>query len=194
MAFSSGGDRYSHTVVRQLYRDLVVRLEKKEIKLSPARSIEEIVMRDRNVFRGGEATAVAKQRHESRREYYKKMVEECRAKRKETKKSQTKKRKRRKCRKYKQKSKLQRSHDEDGRVNLVGRRVTMDGSVWYLDPEKIYTGFITKREWYRGRKKERIDGYAVKWCDGQKENWPYESLLPCLVPLNDLTSNVREYA
>ena len=199
MAFSGGGNRYSHTVVRQLYKDLVVRLEKKEIKLSPARSIEEIIMRDRTVFRSGESTSVAKQRDESRREYYKKKVEECREKRKKA-KSKTKRKvqgrkrgKRRKRGKYKKKTNSH-DEDEDGRLNLVGRRVTMDGSVWHEDPEKIYTGLITKREWYRGRKRERVDGYEVKWCDGNKENWPYESLLPCLVPLNDVTSNVRESA
>ena len=33
-----------------------------------------------------------------------------------------------------------------------------------------------------------IDGYAVRWCDGAKENWPYESLVPCLVkkPVKEL--------
>ena len=59
----------------------------------------------------------------------------------------------------------------------------MDGSVWHEDPSIIYTGIITKREKYRGRNRELVDGYEVRWCDGNRENWPYESLLPCLVPV-----------
>ena len=45
----------------------------------------------------------------------------------------------------------------------------------------------SKRKTYRGRGKGKarklVDGYVVKWSDGKWENWPYESLVPCLVPL-----------
>ena len=71
----------------------------------------------------------------------------------------------------------------------------MNGSVWYEDPNIVYTGIIIRREKYRGRNKEMVDGYLVKWCDGNRENWPYESLLPCLIPENsdnDVVVNMRE--
>ena len=60
----------------------------------------------------------------------------------------------------------------------------MSGDVWCMDPNLIFTGSITKRERYRGRGKGRkmVDGYLVPWSDGNRENWPYESLLPCLIP------------
>ena len=86
---------------------------------------------------------------------------------------------------------------KDDRVDIVRRKVQMDGSVWYEDPRIVYTGIITKREKYRGRNKEVVDGYVVKWCDGKRENWPYESLLPCLVPEtsdNDVVMNMRKAA
>ena len=65
----------------------------------------------------------------------------------------------------------------------------MDGSVWHEDPNIIYTGIITRREKYRGKNRETVDGYEVRWCDGNRENWPYESLLPCLVPVVSVNVN-----
>ena len=74
---------------------------------------------------------------------------------------------------------------KDERINLVGRKVQMGGEVWFMNPKLIFTGAITKREMYRGRGRGRkmVDGYEVRWCDGERENWPYESLLPHLIPV-----------
>lgn len=62
----------------------------------------------------------------------------------------------------------------------------MTGDVWNEDPNLVYTGKITKREKYRGRNKETVDGYVVRWCDGKRENWPYECLVPALVPIPNI--------
>jgi len=59
---------------------------------------------------------------------------------------------------------------DDDRQNIVKRKVQMDGSVWHEDPNIIYTGIIIRREKYRGRKRELVDGYLVRWCDGNREN------------------------
>ena len=71
---------------------------------------------------------------------------------------------------------------QDGRIDIVKRRVSMTGDVWHEDPKLVVVGLITKRIWYRGRKGERVDGYEVRWSDNVRENWPYECLLPCLIP------------
>ena len=59
----------------------------------------------------------------------------------------------------------------------------MTGDIWHMDPSLVFTGKIYKREWYRDTSGKRVDGYAVRWCDGGRENWPYSSLVPALVPI-----------
>ena len=74
----------------------------------------------------------------------------------------------------------------DDRVELVGRRVCMMGSVWSgQDPEAKFYGLVRKRVRYKGRKGEMVNGYEVLWEDGEKERWPYEYLHVALVPLED---------
>lgn len=74
----------------------------------------------------------------------------------------------------------------ENRVELVGRRVTMMGSVWPgEDPDEKFYGVVTKRLRYKGRKGEMVDGYEVLWDDGEKERWPYDYLVVALVPKVD---------
>ena len=191
MSFTVGGKRHSHALVRQMYETLVKRIEEGKLCILPARSIEDIVIQARAVFRGDELTEDAAQRLQDRREYYVDMVQDCRKKRLEmtvaaAESSVTTKKKKRKRGRSKQKKKDNRQK-EDGRIQLVGRKVTMRGDVWFMNPNLVFIGKITKRETYRGRGKGKarkmVDGYLVKWSDGKWENWPYESLVPCLVPL-----------
>ena len=69
----------------------------------------------------------------------------------------------------------------DNRIDIVGRRVKMAGSVWNMDPKLVFKGLVKKKKRYKGRTREWVDGYEVKWRDGPRENCPYEFLLPCLV-------------
>ena len=58
----------------------------------------------------------------------------------------------------------------------------MMGSVWPgQDPHQKFYGVIIKRMRYKGRKGEVVDGYEVRWDDGEKERWPYQYLLAALV-------------
>ena len=74
MSFSINGNKHSHDKIRQLYVHVVDRIERGVIKLSPARTIEQVVMRDRNVFRGGVSTAEANRSIADRTQYYKELV------------------------------------------------------------------------------------------------------------------------
>ena len=186
MSFSVGGSRHSHSLVRQMYEQLVKRIEDGTLQVRPARSIEDIVMKNREVFRGDVLTETAVQSIRDRHKYYVKMIEDCREKRRRASASANIKSGKKKRKKSKNK-RCKKKEDEDGRIELVGRKVTMRGDVWFMDANLVFTGLITKREVYRGRGKgrdrKRVDGYEVQWSDGKRENWPYESLLPCLIPL-----------
>ena len=71
-------------------------------------------------------------------------------------------------------------------MELIGRRVSMMGSVWPgQDPNEKFYGVVTKRLRYRGRKGEVVDGYEVIWDDGERERWPYDYLVVALVPVED---------
>ena len=62
----------------------------------------------------------------------------------------------------------------------------MMGSVWPgEDPDRKFYGVVTKRLKYKGRKGEKVDGYEVRWDDGERERWPYNYLLDSLIPLGD---------
>ena len=171
-----------------------------DAKLSRAQSIRHIVAKNRSVFRGDSITAAASKRRKERLDYYTKLVAERRQKRRDAiavakskpskKKTVGNKKRKRKRGKSNVKTNGKNEVAVDGRVDLVGRRVSMMGDVWYLDPNLVVIGKVTKREWYRGRKRERVDGYEVKWDDGVRENWPYESLLPCLLPNKDSDSSL----
>ena len=75
----------------------------------------------------------------------------------------------------------------DERVELVGRRVSMMGSVWPgQDPNKRFYGVVTKRMKFKDRKGEVVDGYEVLWEDGERERWPYDYLIVALVMREEL--------
>ena len=85
------------------------------------------------------------------------------------------------CIQRKRKTKSRRT---DVRVELVGRRVTMMGSVWPgQDPDAKFYGVVTKSMRYKGRKGEVVNGYEVLWDDRVRERWPYDDLVVALVPL-----------
>ena len=50
MTFSSHGKKFSHAVIRQLYEDVLCRIERGDVKLSRAQSIERIVAKNRSVL------------------------------------------------------------------------------------------------------------------------------------------------
>ena len=62
----------------------------------------------------------------------------------------------------------------------------MMGSVWPgEDPTIKFYGLVTKKMKFKGRKGDMVNGYEVLWDDGGKERWPYEYLVPALVPTGD---------
>lgn len=75
MSFSINGNKHSHNNIFKLYSHVVDRIERGLIKLSPARSIEQVVLRSRNVFRGGVTTVTADRSLADRTRYYKELVE-----------------------------------------------------------------------------------------------------------------------
>ena len=78
MSFSICGDRHSHPKIRRLYGLLVDRIVKGSVKLGKVRTIEEIVARNRLIFRGGETTESSKRALSSRKKHYESLVQEVR--------------------------------------------------------------------------------------------------------------------
>ena len=70
----------------------------------------------------------------------------------------------------------------EDRVELVGKRVGMMGSVWPgEDPDVKFYGVVTKKMKFKDRKGEMTNGYEVLWDDGERERWSYNFLFDALV-------------
>ena len=76
MSFSTNGDKHPHATIRNLYSGVVSRIENHSITLGEVRTIEEIVSRDRHIFRRGTHTSSSERVLNERKQYYQNLVQE----------------------------------------------------------------------------------------------------------------------
>lgn len=110
------------------------------------------VMKSRRVFRGG--TSID-DNDKARRDYYTKLIAECKEEvvqsRKQTVSTRTRK-------------------TSKSRIDLLGRRVIMCADVWSGKENEYYNGVVSRKSKYNQDGVTK-NGYAVKWHTGEVDFW-----------------------
>ena len=121
IAFSSGGNKFSHDVVLASYLVLMKRLSSGgdlQSTVSTRRTILQSVMRDYHIFRGGQEYKTS---GDSVKKYYQDVIKVCREEREKN-----------------RQERIRRKITE----SLTGKRVSVSGDVWGLSSDVYYIGVI----------------------------------------------------
>ena len=157
MTFTCGGKPLPPAFIKSQYLIVLDRVESGTLN-TRLRSVLNIVMKDRHVFRGG--TSVDDDN--DRREYYTNLIQTCRSERDDTtdtvgnSSSSDQTTNNRRTRKKK--------------IDLVGRRVIMSADVFGGSVNEVYHGVIARKKRYRQHGKVK-NGFVVKWHDGDEDIW-----------------------